>query len=94
MKKLVSDENAVLDVGRAILPAAGFRRLFRARCESSLPERRLKAGGSQDWLPHRAAAPQPKIKEPGVDTSVDAAGRVPAPRWQRIVSTCEDFEEL
>jgi hypothetical protein len=30
--------------------------------------RRLKAGGSQNWLPHKAAAPQPKIKESGVDT--------------------------
>jgi hypothetical protein len=33
-------------VGRAILPAAAFQ---AARCAD---HRRLKAGGSQDWLPH------------------------------------------
>jgi hypothetical protein len=31
-------------VGQAILPAAAFQAAFR--------KRRLKAGGSQDWLPH------------------------------------------
>jgi hypothetical protein len=30
------------DVGRAMLPAAAFQAALR----------RLKAGGSQDWLPH------------------------------------------
>jgi hypothetical protein len=24
-------------------------------------KRRLKAGGSQDWLPHRTAEPQPSV---------------------------------
>ena len=27
------------------------------------PRRRLKAGGSQDWLPHEAAEPQPNDEE-------------------------------
>jgi len=35
-------------VGQAILPAAAFQAAF----SHSLNERRLKAGGSQDWLPH------------------------------------------
>jgi len=33
-------------VGQAILPAAAFSGGFFER------QRRLKAGGSQDWLPH------------------------------------------
>ena len=33
-------------------PQPPFRRLFRAVRESSCRSRRLKAGCSQDWLPH------------------------------------------
>src|ERR1017187_8238604 len=47
-------------VGKAILPAAAFQAAFRDMRESSIPKRRLKAGGSQDWLPHKAAEPQPR----------------------------------
>jgi len=36
-------------VGRAILPAAAFQAAF-----SKKAKRRLKAGGSQDWLPHNS----------------------------------------
>ncbi len=45
-------------VGQAILPAAAFQAAFSdharvlARGERRLKARRLKAGGSQDWLPH------------------------------------------
>ena len=47
-------------VGQAILPAAAFQAARRARREfSRAARRRLKAGGSHDWLPHRAARPQP-----------------------------------
>src|SRR5580700_12185936 len=45
-------------VGQAILPAAAFQAAFSdharvlARGQRRLKARRLKAGGSQDWLPH------------------------------------------
>jgi hypothetical protein len=49
-------------VGQAILPAAAFQAARRDRRESSCAaRRRLKAGGSHDWLPHRAAEPQPSV---------------------------------
>jgi len=37
-------------VGQAILPAAAFQAAFRWNLVYG--QRRLKAGGSQDWLPH------------------------------------------
>jgi hypothetical protein len=41
-------------VGRAILPAAAFQAALSDRERVlALNKRRLKAGGSQDWLPHR-----------------------------------------
>ena len=40
-------------VGRAILPAAAFQAALPTDSRALVPgERRLKAGGSQDWLPH------------------------------------------
>jgi hypothetical protein len=40
-------------VGQAILPAAAFQAAFSGLATFSITEkRRLKAGGSQDWLPH------------------------------------------
>jgi hypothetical protein len=43
-----------LIVGRAILPAAAFQAaLFRHFGLFRFGNRRLKAGGSQDWLPHK-----------------------------------------
>jgi hypothetical protein len=40
-------------VGRAILPAAAFEAALPTDCRAvAHGERRLKAGGSQDWLPH------------------------------------------
>jgi hypothetical protein len=40
-------------VGRAILPAAAFRRLSGlGKNPRALPGAGWKAGGSQDWLPH------------------------------------------
>jgi hypothetical protein len=43
-------------VGRAILPAAGFQAALSGRVRVFTPdERRLKAGGSQDWLPHNSS---------------------------------------
>ena len=40
-------------VGQAILPAAAFQAAFtRDERIFVAGERRLKAGGSQDWLPH------------------------------------------
>jgi hypothetical protein len=42
-----------LIVGRAILPAAAFQAALTGRERIFAPSnRRLKAGGSQDWLPH------------------------------------------
>ena len=38
---------AKYNVGQAILPSAAFQAAFLAQA------RRLKAGGSQDWLPHK-----------------------------------------
>jgi hypothetical protein len=44
-----------LVVGQAILPAAAFQAALSGDEEVFAPgERRLKAGGSQDWLPHEA----------------------------------------
>jgi hypothetical protein len=37
-------------VGRAILPAAAFQAALS--CKREIFMRRLKVGGSQDWLPH------------------------------------------
>src|ERR1035437_5549368 len=43
-------------VGQAILPAAAFQAALARHVRVSAPRgRRLKAGGSQDWLPHNAA---------------------------------------
>ncbi len=40
-------------VGQAILPAAAFQAALSEDARVFIPEkRRLKAGGSQDWLPH------------------------------------------
>jgi hypothetical protein len=45
---------ACRNAGRAILPAAAFQAALSRRCASCrTSKRRLKAGGSQDWLPHR-----------------------------------------
>jgi len=45
---------------RAILPAAAFQAASPACGRVFVHgKRRLKAGGSQNWLPHRAAEPQP-----------------------------------
>jgi hypothetical protein len=41
-------------VGRAILPAAAFQAAF---CLSQAPKSRLKAGRSQDCLPHNFCGP-------------------------------------
>ena len=44
---------ACRSAGRAILPAAAFQAALSRRCTSCRTgKRRLKAGGSQDWLPH------------------------------------------
>jgi hypothetical protein len=43
-------------VGQAILPAAAFQAALSG--QARIPEvvrRRLKAGGSQDWLPHNTS---------------------------------------
>ena len=47
-------EKLLLAVGQAILPAAAFQAALSGQPESlrSVAPRRLKAGGSQDWLPH------------------------------------------
>jgi len=48
MERLVS-----LAVGQAILPAAAFQAAFSSHARVLTPgPRRLKAGGSQDCLPH------------------------------------------
>jgi hypothetical protein len=40
-------------VGQAILPAAAFQAALSSDARViALCQRRLKAGGSQDWLPH------------------------------------------
>jgi len=45
-----------MDVGQAILPAAAFQAALSGHARAFvLGERRLKAGCSQDWLPHLAA---------------------------------------
>ena len=47
--------HSAIVVGRAILPAAAFFGGFFAPSTSHQSRsRRLKAGGSQDWLPHIA----------------------------------------
>jgi hypothetical protein len=38
-------------VGQAILPAAAFQAAFSGHAQVFAS--RLKAGGSQDWLPHK-----------------------------------------
>jgi hypothetical protein len=41
-------------VGQAILPAGAFQAASYSHARISAPgKRRLKAGGSQDWLPHK-----------------------------------------
>jgi hypothetical protein len=45
---------SALMVGRAILPAAAFQAAF---CQSQAPKSRLKAGCSQDCLPHNFGRP-------------------------------------
>jgi len=65
------------NVGQAILPAAAFQAALSAHARAS--KRRLKAGCSQDWLPH-IASPQPKGR--GISRKADyqsAAGWQPAP---------------
>jgi hypothetical protein len=42
--------------GQAILPAAAVQAALSDKRILLIEERRLKAGGSQDWLPHDAAA--------------------------------------
>jgi hypothetical protein len=45
-------------VGQAILPAAAFQAAYSGRKRVfASGERRLKAGGSQDWLPHKPSSP-------------------------------------
>jgi hypothetical protein len=55
--RVYRDSVAVLyarDVGRAILPAAAFQAALPVEGQAFAPgKRRLKAGCSQDWLPHR-----------------------------------------
>ena len=42
-----------LVVGQAILPAAAFQAALSKHARVFAPaQRRLKAGGTQDWLPH------------------------------------------
>jgi hypothetical protein len=49
----LSDYIIRADVGQAILPAAAFQAASSDHARVFAPgERRLKAGGSQDWLPH------------------------------------------
>ena len=50
-------------VGRAILPAATFQAAFRAMSGPSRGKGRLKAGCSQDWLPHKLGGIISGIKE-------------------------------
>jgi hypothetical protein len=46
---------ACRNVGQAIVPAAAFQAALSALREPSyLSKRRLKAGCSQEWLPHNA----------------------------------------
>ena len=46
-------ENSALFVGQAILPAAAFQAALRGHERAFVIGRgRLKAGCSQDWLPH------------------------------------------
>jgi hypothetical protein len=61
------------NVGQAILPAAAFQAALSG--ESRIFKRRLKAGGSQDWLPH-------------FSSSIDSArsSRIDSARSSRIVS--------
>ncbi len=40
-------------VGRAIMPAAAFQAALTVRGVSLHEQRRLKAGGGQDWPPHK-----------------------------------------
>jgi hypothetical protein len=47
--------NSSADVGQAIVPAAAFQAALSRRAGAFVRgERRLKAGGSHDWLPHKA----------------------------------------
>jgi hypothetical protein len=50
-------------VGRAILPAAAFQAAFRDVSEPSREKGRLKAGCSQDWLPHNLGGMVSRIKK-------------------------------
>jgi len=64
-------------------------RSLRASLEaetSVIEERRLKAGGSQDWLPRRAAEPQPEADR--------GVGRGPGGPPHQIVAGCEDLRVL
>jgi hypothetical protein len=45
--------SSIVFVGQAILPAAAFQAAYSDQGRIfNLGKRRLKAGGSQDWLPH------------------------------------------
>jgi hypothetical protein len=51
-------------VGRAILPAAAFQAAFSDREQAFVPGKgRLKAGCSQDWLPHNSGRMVARIKK-------------------------------
>jgi hypothetical protein len=43
------------NVGQAILPAAAFQAAIASHAGVARAGRRLKAGGSHDWLPHWAS---------------------------------------
>ena len=84
-------------VGRAIMPAAAFQ-AARSCYERTLvhAKRRLKAGGSQDWLPHKAAEPQPNvIRRPKRRQGCRRCGLgSPLHEGRRIFACCEEFEEV
>jgi hypothetical protein len=46
-------------VGQAMLPAAAFQAALGPARNLARASRRLKAGGSQDWLPHISRTSKP-----------------------------------
>ncbi len=62
-------QRSTLIVGWAILPAAAFQAALPGHARAcALGKRRLKAGGSQDWLPHDLcrAVTRPKVSGIGI----------------------------
>jgi hypothetical protein len=93
-------QHSAIVVGQAILPAAAFQSAHSSDVEVfALAGRRLKAGGSPDWLPHRRCR-RPiafKLNDIGYDCPRHTDSRTLSPSRDRegtVLTTCANRDSI